>query len=207
MKKKGYLVTFEGLEGSGKSTQVSLLAGRIKESDRKIKVTREPGGTRIGELIRRITHDRENVDLTAIAESYLMAASRAQHVREIIRPALEAGLIVLCDRYLDSSLAYQGFGRELGEENIFQLNKLAIDGLLPDLTVFLDINISAGIKRRNSTVKIDRLDLQQEDFYKRVYRGYKKLSEKYSSRYFVVDGAKSIEEVAEKIWERVGELI
>src|SRR3989344_7406512 len=114
MKKRGLLITFEGLEGSGKSTQVGLLASKLKELNRQIKVTREPGGTRIGELIRQITHNKENVDLTAVAECYLMAASRAQHVREIVRPALESGLIVICDRLLDSSLAYQGGGRELG---------------------------------------------------------------------------------------------
>src|SRR3989304_4912892 len=124
MKKSGKVITFEGLEGSGKSTQVGLLASFLKEKNYQIKVTREPGGTRIGELIRQITHRRENVDLTAVAESYLMAASRAQHVREIIRPARETGLIVLCDRYIDSSLAYQGYGRELGEEVINQLNRL-----------------------------------------------------------------------------------
>ena len=203
MKKRGLLITFEGLEGSGKSTQVGLLASKLKELNRQIKVTREPGGTRIGELIRQITHNRENVDLTAVAESYLMAASRAQHVREIIRPAIEAGLIVLCDRFIDSSLAYQGYGRRLGEEAIFQLNKLATDDIFPDLTVFLDITPEEGFKRRNGTDKIDRLDLQQADFYKRVYQGYKKIAGKNKERYFIVDSHKPINTVADKIWKKV----
>jgi len=203
MTKRGKFITFEGLEGSGKSTQVGFLASRLSEAGYKIKVTREPGGTRIGELIRDITHNRENVDLTAVAESYLMAASRAQHVREIIRPAINAGITVICDRFLDSSLAYQGFGRELGEEEILALNKLAIDGVDPDLTILLDILPERGFQRRNGTGKVDRLDLQQADFYHRVYQGYKKLSVKYGRKYFVVDSTKPINEVSEKIWRKV----
>lgn len=207
MKRRGVFISFEGLEGSGKSTHVGLLASRLKENNFEIKVTREPGGTRIGEHIRTITLSRDNVDLTASCESYLMAASRAQHVREIIRPALNSGLIVICDRFLDSSLAYQGYGRELGEQEIFSLNKLAVDDVLPDLTIFLDIPAVLGIKRRNGTVKIDRLDLQQIDFYKRVETGYKNLAEKYSERYFIVDSTKEINEVAKIIWERTVKIL
>ncbi|OGG02159.1 dTMP kinase [Candidatus Gottesmanbacteria bacterium RBG_16_37_8] len=201
--KKRMFITFEGLEGSGKSTQAGLLASRLKEEKIAIKVTREPGGSRIGELIRQITHSKENVDLTAVAEAYLMAASRAQHVREIIRPALDVGLTVICDRYIDSSLAYQGYGRKLGVEVIYELNKLAVDGVFPDLTVLLDIELREGFARRNGTDKIDRLDLQQSDFYRRVYQGYKKLAEKYKKRYFVVDSSCPINDVADKIWNKV----
>lgn len=200
---KSFFATFEGVEGSGKSTQVRLLGGRLKEEGFDILVTREPGGTRIGKLIRNITHGRENVDLTAVSETYLMSADRAQHVREIIKPALAAGKIVIADRYLDSSIAYQGFGRQLGEETIWNLNKLAIDGVIPHFTVLLDVSVETGFSRRNGTEKIDRLDLQQKDFYDRVYNGYKILAKKYKGRYFVVDGRKSIEEVAEVIWEEV----
>lgn len=200
---KGFLITFEGIEGSGKSTQVGLLASRLKEEGHDIVVTREPGGTRIGELIRNITHGRENVDLTAVAESYLMAASRAQLVREIIHPWLSEGKIVIVDRFLDSSLAYQGYGRELGEEAILQLNLLAIEDVKPDLTIFLDVPPDIGFARRNGTEKIDRLDLQQKDFYDRVYLGYKKLAEKHQAQYFVVDSSKPVEKVAKKIWEEV----
>ena len=198
---RGKLITFEGLEGSGKSTHAGLLASKLSEKNYQIKVTREPGGTRIGEQIRQITHNRENVDLTAVSESFLMAASRAQHVREIIRPALEQGMLVICDRYLDSSLAYQGYGRNLGEDNIFDLNKLAVDNVYPDLTFLLKIPSELGIKRRNGTDKIDRLDLQQKDFYQRVEEGYNKLAEKYKVRYCIVDSTKEIKEVSENIWE------
>lgn len=207
MKNKGIFITFEGLEGSGKSTHVGLLASKIKEKDREIKVTREPGGTRIGEVIRQITHNKDNVDLTAVAESYLMAASRAQHVREIIRPAIDAGLIVICDRFLDSSLAYQGFGRELGESKIFDLNQMAIDGVWPDLTFYLDIDPEEGMVRRNGTNKIDRLDLQQKDFYQRVKAGYESLADKYKERYFIVNTKKEINDVAKIIWNKVQNLL
>lgn len=203
----GFFITFEGVEGSGKSTQVGLLASRMKEEKLDIVVTREPGGTRIGELIRNITHGRENVDLTGVAEAYLMSAARAQLVREIIKPALTGGKIVIADRFIDSSLAYQGYGRELGEEVIEQLNNLAVEKVMPHLTIFLDVTPEVGFARRNGTEKIDRLDLQQKDFYNRVYNGYKKLAEKYKERYFVVDSSKSIIEVEEKIWERVQKLL
>jgi dTMP kinase len=198
-----FFITFEGLEGSGKSTQAGLLASKLREEGREILSTREPGGTRIGERIRDITHNRDNIDLTAVSEAYLMAASRAQHVREIIKPALEMKKIVICDRYVDSSLAYQGYGRQLGEEVIWQLNKLAIDDIIPNLTIFLDIPLEIGLRRRNHTDKIDRLDLQQKDFYERVYEGYRKLAQKYKERYFVVDSGRPIEEVAKIIWAKV----
>ena len=197
---KPFFITFEGVEGSGKSTQVGKLASKLREEKYSIEVVREPGGTRIGESIRHITHDRENVDLTAVSEVYLMAASRAQLVREIIRPALDSRRIVIADRFIDSSLAYQGYGRNLGEEVVTAINKLALDGVFPDMTVFLDITPDEGLARRNGSEKIDRLDLQQKEFYERVYQGYKKMAEKYKERYMVVDGTKGIEEVAGEIW-------
>ncbi|KKS97575.1 MAG: thymidylate kinase, dTMP kinase [Candidatus Gottesmanbacteria bacterium GW2011_GWA2_43_14] len=207
VKQKSLFIVFEGLEGSGKSTQAGLLASRLMEAGYDIKATREPGGTRIGELIRQITHSRDNVDLTAVAEGYLMAASRAQHIREIIRPALSGGKIVICDRFLDSSLAYQGYGRELGEEKMAELNKLALDGIKPDLVIFLDLQPDLGFSRRNGSGKIDRLDLQQSDFYARVYRGYKKLAEKNRDKYFIVDSSKPVEEAAAIIWKKVKSLL
>ena len=207
MKKKNLFIVFEGLEGSGKSTQAGLLASRLLEEGFDIKATREPGGTRIGELIRQITHSKDNVDLTAVAESCLMAASRAQHVREIIRPALDSGKIVISDRFVDSSLAYQGYGRELGEGKITALNKMAVEEVIPDIVIFLDVLPEIGFKRRNGTSKIDRLDLQQYDFYLRVYEGYKELAGKNKEKYFVVDSSKSIEAVSHIIWQKVKSLL
>ncbi|MBI3954926.1 dTMP kinase [Candidatus Gottesmanbacteria bacterium] len=200
---QGFFISFEGVEGSGKSTQVGLLASRLREAGKNIVVTREPGGTRIGELIREITHSKDNVDLTAVAETYLMSASRAQHVREIIKPALQIGKIVICDRFIDSSLAYQGYGRELGEEVIEQLNKLALDSIMPDLTILLDVIPKIGFARRNQTDKIDRLDLQKEDFYNRVYTGYQRIAKKFKGRFYIVDSINPISEVADIIWEKV----
>ncbi len=197
---KGFLITFEGIEGSGKSTQVGLLASHLKEEGFDIVVTREPGGTRIGEQIRNITHGRENVDLTAVSEAYLMAGARAQLVREIIRPALIDSKIVIVDRFLDSSLAYQGYGRQLGVETIEKLNSLAIDAVFPDLTILLDIDPSIGIARRNGSEKIDRMDLQQKDFYERVHDGYKKIASQNRDRFVIINGSQSIEKVSEEVW-------
>ncbi|MBM3283792.1 dTMP kinase [Candidatus Gottesmanbacteria bacterium] len=204
---KGFFITVEGIEGSGKSVQVGLLASRLREEGYEIVVTREPGGTRIGEEIRNITHNPQNVELTAASEAYLMAASRAQLVREIIRPALLDGKIVIADRFIDSSLSYQGYGREFGEDIIIRLNRLATDDVFPDLTIFLDVSPKVGFARRNNSGKKDRLDLQQKDFYRRVYEGYKKLAEKHKERYFIVDSSKSIEEVAQIIWNRVKKIL
>lgn len=203
--KKGFFITFEGLEGSGKSTQLTLLSNKLKEQGYTILATREPGGTRIGEKIRSITHDRENVDLTRIAEAYLMAASRAQHVREIIRPALEAKKIVLCDRYIDSSVAYQGYGREIGEEKILKLNELALDLIYPDLTILLDCGALIALKRRNGTEKVDRLDLQQSDFYERVHMGYHEILKNNPERVYRIDSTRAINDVARDVWLLVEE--
>ena len=202
--KRGYFITFEGGEGSGKSIQAEILVSHLHEEGYPVVVTREPGGTRIGEQIRVITHNQENVDLEAMAEAYLMAASRAQHVAQIIEPALEAGKIVVCDRYVDSSIAYQGYGRKLGAETIRSLNTLAVNGAVPDLTILLNILPEVGLKRRAKSRKgVDRLDMQQKDFYTRVSEGYLALAKLEPNRYVVIDAGKSIETVAGAVWESV----
>lgn len=202
--KRGFFIVFEGGEGSGKSTQVEFLANRLKEEGYSVVVTREPGGTRIGEQIRAVTHSQENVDLDPVAEAYLMAAARAQHVAETIKPAIEAGKIVISDRFLDSSLTYQGYGRKLGEEAVFQLNKLAVRGASPDLTILLDLPVDVGLSRKIESGKTrDRLDFQATDFYTRVQEGYLALAKKHPQRYVVIDATKSIETVAEEIWNVV----
>jgi dTMP kinase len=136
-----------------------------------------------------------------------MAASRAQLLREIIKPALTSGKIVIADRFIDSSLAYQGYGRQIGEEEIWRLNQLGLEGVIPSLTILLDISVADGIRRRNGTGKIDRLDLQQKDFYERVCQGYKKLADKYKDRFVIIDGNNEIEKTALVIWEKVNNLI
>lgn len=202
--KRGYFITFEGSEGAGKSIQVEILASHLREEGYPIVVTREPGGTRIGEQIRAITHNQENVDTEATTEAYLMAAARAQHVAQIIEPAIAAGKIVVCDRYVDSSIAYQGYGRKLGSDVIANLNALAVNGAKPDLTMLLSLPPEVGQKRRSKSAKTkDRLDLQQHDFYSRVHDGYLALAKKEPNRYVVINAEKSIVEVAETVWNEV----
>ncbi len=202
--KKGFFITFEGGEGAGKSIQVEILASHLHEEGYQVKVTREPGGTRIGEQIRAITHNSENVDLDARTEAYLMAGARAQHVEQVIFPSLEAGHIVVCDRYVDSSIAYQGYGRKLGAGVIEKLNELAVNGAIPDLTILLDIPVGVGMKRRSKSLKAkDRLDLQQVEFYERVHKGYLDRARKYPKQYLIVDATKSIEHVSLRIWKVV----
>ena len=201
---KGFFITLEGGEGAGKSIQVEILTSHLREEGYNVVVTREPGGTRIGEQIRQITHNQENVDLDGKTEAYLMAAARAQHVAEVIQPSLDAGRVVVCDRFVDSSIAYQGYGRKLGPELIANLNSMAVNGAVPDLTILLDVPPHLGMKRRRTAEKSkDRLDLQEADFYDRVYEGYRTLARTNSSRYLVIDAAKSIEAVAEQIWRAV----
>lgn len=207
MKKRGFFVTFEGGEGAGKSIQVEILVSHLHEEGYNVVVTREPGGTRIGEQIRNITHSPENVDLDPVAEAYLMAAARAQHVAEIIAPALLAGKVVVCDRYVDSSIAYQGYGRKLGPDKIAKLNTLAVNGAIPDLTILLNVSPQLSLKRRGKSLKPkDRLDLQQRDFYDRVWQGYMEIAKKEPSR-VVVDASHSIESVAADVWRVVKNLL
>ena len=200
--KNGFFITFEGLEGSGKSTQIELLAQKLLQLNYPVVTTREPGGTAIGEAIRAITHNPKNKELTPVAEAYLMAASRAQHVETVIKPALSKGKIVLCDRFLDSSLAYQGAGRKLGIEEILLLNHLAVEDILPDLTIYLAIDPDSGQSRRSKTQKVDRLDLQPRDFYQRVHQGYEKIIAKKPARFLVIDAQSDSATIAKEI-ERV----
>lgn len=198
---RGLFISFEGNEGAGKSTQVQLLVNKLREMGHNVVATREPGGTRIGEQIRSITHNTENVDLTPIAEAYLMAAARAQHVAGFIEPSLEAGKLVVCDRFVDSSIAYQGYGRNLGPDKIKELNALAVNGAAPDITFLLNVTQEEGLKRRHGDSKgLDRLDMQQKDFYSRVSEGYLAVARENAQRYIVIDASKSIEEVATAIW-------
>ncbi len=206
--RKGFFITFEGGEGSGKSIQVQILASHLREDGYKVVVTREPGGTRIGEQIRAITHSQENVDLDAKTEAYLMAAARAQHVSEVIAPSLDAGRIIISDRFVDSSIAYQGYGRKLGAEFIKKLNEVAVNGAVPDITFLLDVPLEMGMKRRHASEKTsDRLDMQQQDFYERVYKGYETLAYTNGDRYFIIDAKQSIEHVATEVWKIVGKKI
>ena len=188
-------VTFEGLDGSGKSTQAERLAKRLEEEGRVVVATREPGGTELGERIRDLVLHGGHV--SPWAEALLYAASRAQHVDEVIRPALERGASVVCDRYLDSSVAYQGAGRELGIDRVLDLNLVAVGRLLPDRTFLLRLDPAEVGSRLASDH--DRLEREGDDFRQRVAAGYEELATRFPERIVVLDGTRPQEELAEEI--------
>lgn len=193
-------VTFEGSEGSGKSTQISLLADHLRSQGYDILTTREPGGTAIGEQVRSCLHDVANDQMTPAAEVLLYSASRAQLVNEVIRPALAAGQIVLSDRYADSTLAYQGYGRQLDLNTLMTITDFATGGLRPDLSIFLDVNVQAGIERRTvGGDELNRMDLQALAFYERVRAGYLKMAAEDPARWQVVDANRPVDMIQEDV--------
>lgn len=200
----GLFITFEGIEGSGKSTQVARLADRLRRPGREILVTREPGGCPVADAIRRILLDPANDNLASRAELLLYAAARAQHVDEVIRPALLSGQTVLCDRFTDATLAYQGSGRGLDRALIENLNRLAADGLRPDLTLLLDLPPERGLaraRRRNTDLSLtneDRFEREALPFHQRVRDGYRQLAAG-EARFRVIDADGSVDEVAHRI--------
>ncbi len=205
---KGIFITFEGPEGSGKTSVIKAVEERLKQQNKNVLMTREPGGIRIAELIRNIILDVNNVEMDLTTEALLFAASRRQHIVEKIWPALNEGKIVLCDRFVDSSLAYQGVGRELGIDRVYAINQYAIEGCLPDLTIFIDVPPSIGLKRVFSNGrKVDRLDLETIKFHEKVYLGYHELINKFPDRIKVVDGTQTIDKVVENSLEWIYKII
>ena len=192
----GRLIAFEGVEGSGKSTQLELLRQLLEEQGRDVVVTREPGGTPAGERVRELLLDRE-VELHPRAEALLFAAARAELVEAVIRPALERGAVVLCDRYLDSSLAYQGGARGLGRDPVEQVNRFATGGLVPDLVVLLDLDPADGLARRARDP--DRIEAQDLGFHRRVRDAFRDLAAADPDRFAVVDAAAPVPEVAAQV--------
>jgi len=192
-------VSFEGLDGCGKTTQARLLAAALEETGVEVVLTREPGGTPLGEQIRDLVLHGDHV--APWAEAALYAAARAQHVEELIRPALARGATVVCDRYVDSSVAYQGAGRELGVEEVLALNLTAVDGLLPDLTFLVEIDVDAALARIGD--KGDRIERAEAEFWPRVAEAYRALAARFPERYVVIDGRRGIAEVSEEIRDHV----
>jgi dTMP kinase len=192
-------VTFEGLDGCGKTTQAVLLADALRGDGVEVVSTREPGGTPLGEAIRDLVLHGGHV--APWAEAALYAASRAQHVDGVIRPALERGATVVCDRYIDSSVAYQGVGRGLGLEEVLALNLAVVGGLLPDRTVLVEIDPETAAERVGSSG--DRIERDGIALWRRVADAYRTLAERYPERYVVVDGRRSVAEVAEEIRDRL----
>lgn len=191
-------ITLEGPEGSGKTTAVEFAVNKLLEMGYEIVRTREPGGTIISEQIRNVILDKANTAMDARTEALLYAASRRQHLVEKIWPALKAGKIVICDRYLDSSLAYQGGARELGVEEVLKVNLFATENTWPDLTLLFDIDPIIGLSRisSNNQREVNRLDLEKLDFHKKVRATFLKLAKQYPERYAIIDASKSREEVA-----------
>jgi dTMP kinase len=201
---RGLFITFEGPDGSGKSTQARMLAERLRSEGRPVLESVEPGGTPIGQQIRRILLDPVNKELTATAELLLMFAARAQNVEQWILPALSEGKIVISDRFTDSSLAYQGAGRGLGENTVLDLDRIACHGLIPDLTICIDIDTETGLARALARGgKETRLEEQAIEFHHKVRAAYHELARKEPRRFRLIDGCGTPEAIAVKVWEEV----
>ncbi|NLO85401.1 MAG: dTMP kinase [Clostridiales bacterium] len=200
---RGIFLTIEGLDGSGKTTQVDILEKALKQYGFSVLRTREPGGCDISEEIRRIVLDANNMEMCASCEALLYAASRAQHVHQVIRPAVERGQLVLCDRFADSSIAYQGGGRDLGMETVQQINAPAVADMNPDVTLYLDINHKIALNRRLSASTPDRLEVENYDFYERTQKVYERLIRDNKKRFLVVDAHRDIQSIAKDALDMV----
>lgn len=209
---RGLFITFEGPEGSGKSTQLRMLGKKLRGQNFTVLETAEPGGTPIGLQIRRVLLDTKNQDLCPTAELLLMFAARAQNIDQAILPALAAGQLVLCDRFTDSTLVYQGVARGLGAEVVYELDRIACRGLVPDLTLAIDIEVEAGLARahhRNErTQDVEtRLDEQSLEFHRKVREAYLQLAEDEPKRVKLIDGSREAAEVAQAVWSAVQPLL
>ena len=200
---RGFFLSVEGPDGSGKTTQVNLLEKSLRQFGFSVRRTREPGGCRISEEIRSILLNPDNMEMCPACEALLMAASRAQHVYQVIRPAVERGELVLCDRFVDSSVAYQGGGRELGMDTIQQVNEPAVDGMEPDATVYLEIDYREALVRRLNASEPDRLEMQDVEFHGRVQKAYEKLIKENKKRFLVVDASRDVNSIAKDVLDAV----
>lgn len=207
--RRGYFITFEGTDGSGKTTQMRMTAERLVAGGREVIETQEPGGTDIGRQIRRILLDAQNTRLCPIAEMLLYFSARAQNFDEVILPAWQRGAVVLSDRFTDSTLAYQGGGRGLGDNVIMQLHDIACHGLKPDLTVYIDIDSETSLQRARGRAdrSPDRIEAEAADFHTRVREAYLRLAEGDPARISVVDGRGGIAEVHERVWDVVRRVV
>lgn len=203
--KKGLLITLEGCEGCGKSTQIRLLYEKLKSQGKKVYLTREPGGTRVGDHIRKILLDRKNHRLSAVSETLLYMASRSQLVTEVIAPKLKQGYIVLCDRWVDATVAYQGFAGGVDRNWIRSLGQVATQGLAPHLSLYLDLPVRVGLERALKRKKADRLEAKNISFHKKVSSGYRWIAKNEPRRFKRLELHKndSIECVQELIWDEV----
>ncbi len=208
---RGRFISIEGLDGCGKTTQLQALNEELRSRGRQVVLTREPGGSTVGEKIRSILVDSATVDLDAFAEMALMFAARAQHVHQVIVPALERGAFVLCDRFTDSTEAYQGYGRELGSEHVLTLHRILCRDIQPDLTILMDSDLGASLakaRRRNNknpgdTANEDRFERESRAFFERVTEGYRAIALRDDERVFVVDARRPFDQVQPVILHEV----
>ncbi len=198
-KMRGLLITIEGMDGSGKTTQIGLMKAFLEGNNYKVLMTREPGGTVIGEKIRELILDKEHQEMSFIAEALLYSASRAQLVSQVIKPALSRGEIVICDRFVDSSLVYQGKGRGLGYDEVKKINDFATQGLEPDLTLLFNIDPEESLKRISVRGKEDRLEQEKLPFHQQVHSAYKDLAAMFSDRIIVINAGQPIETIQKEI--------
>jgi dTMP kinase len=208
----GVFITFEGPEGSGKTTQIGLLCDYLKSCGCNVLHTREPGGTPIGDQIRTVLHDVYNEEMAHQTEFLLYSASRAQLVREVMNPHLEKGGVVVSDRFADSSMAYQGYGRQLNLDSIRAITQFATGGLTPDLTIYLDLPVEIGLGRKlaahhDESGEWNRLDREQIDFHERVRTGYLEMAKDQPDRWLVIDATRGIEATQQLIRQRLAALL
>jgi len=196
---QGFFLSFEGIEGCGKTTQITGLARRLQALGYLVVKTREPGGSPLSEQIRALLLDPNNQGMDPRCELLLFLAVRAQHVNETIRPALEKGAVVLCDRFTDATVAYQGYARGLGAAFVARLNRVATSGLSPNLTIFLDVPVALGLARKKKAGHLDRLDRERANFHQAVRNGYIRIAEQHPRRVCTVDGTASKDDVGQEI--------
>lgn len=202
----GLFITMEGTDGAGKTTQINLLKDYLIQKGYKVNCVREPGGTPIGEKIREIIIDKSNTEMTQMTEAMLYAAARAQLVEQVILPALKDGQVVICDRFLDSSLVYQGYARGMGERRIRNLNRYAVEDLVPDITFFLRLKPEDGLKRKQAQAELDRIEQENFGFHQRVYDGYVSLARRNRDRIKMIDALKPPQEIHSIITAHVDKL-
>lgn len=206
---KGKFITVEGPEGAGKTTVIKNIEMDLIKMGYDVLLTREPGGIDIAEKIRNIILNPSHTTMDSRTEALLYAAARRQHLAEKVLPALEKNKIVICDRFIDSSLAYQGYARGLGIDEVWSINQFAIGDMMPDCTLFFDIDPAAGLERiaQNEGREVNRLDLEGNAFHKRVYEGYQQLIQRFPERIQVIDASRSVEEVKKEVLSVITELI
>jgi dTMP kinase len=206
---KGIFITVEGPDGSGKTTIIQMLAEKLEKEGYEIVATREPGGIEIAEQIRQVILDPKNTAMDPRTEALLYAAARRQHLAEKVKPALEKGKIVLCDRFVDSSLAYQGHARGLGIDEVYSINQFAIESMMPKMTLYFDVAPEVGLERinKNKGREVNRLDLEKLEFHQKVREGYTMIAERFPERIVTIDASKELAEVYVQAEEKIKEIL